>query len=749
MASAYAARLQLRRATRIEVPDVAPADRSWYIVASTKSESAQKSQEAFSAKVKPRVISKKGKRHIELEWRQGEQVDVVLPEDYQRRGCRLVLALFVESVVKSEKDVCVGKVRIPVKKRKKKAVKLRGFNTGWVPSQKYSATLELDVDIVDLETPRLALDGESHDRKNVTFEMPPQHRPSTWDNISDSESDHDEPSRRVRTRTKGLEVGSEVHARYLGGATWVPGVIAAAHGNGTFDVEYTDGSFETSLKGTRLRIPVAVKSEVLEDVWRGRSGEYDLSDEDSEDDAPYARGRASSPKQRAMPIVRRIRNSLERKDKSGSALKLFRRHADAPGRPGLMTPTAMQNALAETGIRSLTRKETASLRTLTDPGKTGLMDYSILVDALTNKHGTSAPKDVQDYDGEDANMLIGRLRRAFLRSAEKSRGTSPKQTFELYDAAGRGHVSLRDAKRACALLGCPLSDRAIRVLDEWLRIQHPNVPPSRLSYVALLRSAAPELAREGRTSGSMSAFEVNKALSELRTIVQDASRVRGERIDLKRVCGSLDHRGAGTLTVRQLKEGLARAGIVALPEHIKAIVRKFGLHSATSGSPSRSRRIDYIKLARFASDLESLYAALRPQLRRSAARGVSAWSAFRAVDVNDAGVVSKVDFRRILLAVLGLRLREGELRDLMDEFSSREGAGRVDYERFLRSAAPKGSAGAIGGDLSGLEARVRGKVRTAALRSSGGGGQLRPPLRIFRVQDGRQRHDCQPRLLHR
>ena len=120
MASAYAARLQLRRATRIEVPDVAPADRSWYIVASTESESAQKSQEAFSAKVKPRVISKKGKRHIELEWRQGEQVDVVLPEDYQRRGCRLVLALFVESVVKSEKDVCVGKVRIPVKKRKRK-----------------------------------------------------------------------------------------------------------------------------------------------------------------------------------------------------------------------------------------------------------------------------------------------------------------------------------------------------------------------------------------------------------------------------------------------------------------------------------------------------------------------------------------------------------------------------------------------------------------------------------------------------
>ena len=722
--STAAARITVHGVKGVPVPKVMPSDRQWYAVA-VLGESSSRSAEAFSTKAKPRVITRKGKQTIEVTWPvDGRQMDVIIPPQHDKKA-KLLISLFVESVMPADADVCVGQARVPVKRRRKKSIKLRGFNTGWVPAQKVAGSIEIEVEMTTLETPRLSLDDTAGEM-SATWNNAPAigGNRTVWDAFSESGSSDDEKNgyraRARRGRSGGLRVGSQIHGRYLGGDVWVPGVVTAVRPNQTYDVKYTDGSVEMGLGQRKLRIPMQTGTQLLQDMWKSGGEERDYASSDGSSDFDDSQHDASD----ALNIIEDCFQSRTA-GKPSKILAHFQKYADAPGRDTKMTPQALQQALADLGISDLTKQQSSSLRRLLDPHMTGLMDFGILVKAHKGG-GSSASRKRAHVESIDVNMVIGRLRKAIRSAQRKGSAPSPWNTFELYDQGGRGHVAHRDAKRAMALLGCHIDGGEMRLLDDRLRLINANVPIGRVDYTELLHMAVPELSRNssllpGAGRSALSAFQVNKTLGEIRAIVQEASRVRGEKIDVKRAFAELDMRAAGTLPVRLLKRGLARCGIVVLPEHIRAIVQRFGVHSirADGGSGretySRATRVDYAKLSDFISDLEALYASLRPQLRQAQSRGINAWNAFRAIDIDDTGLVSKVDFRRILLAVLGLRMREGEMRDLMVAFAAPGPARRVDYVRFLHAASPRGSAGIIAGDLSGLEVKLRTMVRNAAL----------------------------------
>ena len=61
---------------------------------------------------------------------------------------------------------------------------------------------------------------------------------------------------RTDSEDETLSEGTAVKARFMGGKKWFPGTISKVRSNGTFDIEYNDGSDESKVPRDMIQLHV-------------------------------------------------------------------------------------------------------------------------------------------------------------------------------------------------------------------------------------------------------------------------------------------------------------------------------------------------------------------------------------------------------------------------------------------------------------------------------------------------------------
>ena len=292
--------------------------------------------------------------------------------------------------------------------------------------------------------------------------------------------------------------------------------------------------------------------------------------------------------------------------------------------------------------------------------------------------------------------------------------------------------------KACKLLGCSITTTQAEGIENRIRKIAPNTPAMRTDYRELLScingfdevhtrcryvsSSAPEGIKNidgGEHRGIVSAVDIEVAIQRIQEQLYGLSEERKQAVDILAPFDSMDHTGDGTVTYMQFITALHRLGIVAPFEDLQAVACKCSASSFDSYAPVRCM-VNYRKFVEIMDTDTALAYALRAQLHQALVRGYNAWACFQQFDRNETGYVSRLNFRQICISTIGLRMRESEMRRLMDKFSSSNDSmklqkgNRVSYTQFLQFVDPNGST-VVHSTISGLEAKVRASVRKAAL----------------------------------
>lgn len=526
--------------------------------------------------------------------------------------------------------------------------------------------------------------------------------------------------------------GDLIEAQFLAGTTWLPAVIERVHKSGkSVDIKFDDGSYQRYVPFERIRQAKAPRASSL----RRRSlspttvpdAESDASFDSDIDEADYSE-EFFDVLTMLRKGIRRAKTAAAKQNTVFSFPGLLEDFADIPSRPGRMTFASLQDALNAAHIHNLQRQHLDVLFEVLDSKKTGSVSWKLLIKILERGEGrTGGPEQVSIIDSADEILL--RLENSFRRA--KMRNTSPADAFELFTKGSSNYIPLQAVVKACALLGCNLTEPEMHLLDRRLRLVAPNTPQGQIDYCELLRllrvdSRERAKKQHGKLSnGKDPAVHAQDALKRVKQQVLELSTARGEAMRIRKPFEELDRSGEGTLSFTQFITGVRRLGLVVAMEDLRSIAALCKPSPSELEGPvhdANGDRVDYIKFESLMHSDEALAHAIREQLRAAAARGISAWSVFRGIDPRDKGLVSRVDFRRTCLSVLGLRLQESEMKYLMRRFaSSNRGSLRIDYVAFLDFVAPHGEAGTIQDhDLSGLESSIRNSIRTAALMQGGG-----------------------------
>jgi len=128
---------------------------------------------------------------------------------------------------------------------------------------------------------------------------------------------------------------------------------------------------------------------------------------------------------------------------------------------------------------------------------------------------------------------------------------------------------------------------------------------------------------------------------------------------LRDIFVALDGNGDGTLTLKELKEGLEKANLKEIPQNLKEIME--GIDTSGEG------KIDYTEFLASTIDQQQLIKA------------DVCWQAFRAFDKNGDGVISLDELKQVI--------NDGDLqmmasKDLMAEVD-KSGDGKIDFNEFL------------------------------------------------------------------
>ncbi|GBG26870.1 Hypothetical Protein FCC1311_030922 [Hondaea fermentalgiana] len=531
----------------------------------------------------------------------------------------------------------------------------------------------------------------------------------------------------LRTR---FHPGQDVEAQFLGGNAWLPAVVERLNRDGkTLEIKFEDGSYER-------RVPLSrVRARLVEHSLPRHLPNFDETE--SLDSSPSLAEADWTPAlQEALAVLRRgIRRAKAAAAKHGGAVfsfpALLEDFADIPTRPGRISLASLQDAFRAAQIRPLPRHHFDELCAVLDPKGTGSADWKRLIDLLERGQGYTESSVAQSGIFDSADEVLLRLEKALRRA--RGRNMRPVDAFELFATKDSTLVSLKSVAKACALLGCTLTDAEVSLLERRTRILAPNTPAGQIDYVELLRlarSGAGINGRAARAAGTRNpATDASDALERVRQQLLELTETRREAADVRKPFAEIDRAGDGTVSFPQYISAVRKLGLVVPMEDLRAVASLCAPRNGDLEGPRQETlgpRVDYGKFEALMHAEEALARAIQAQLRVAAARGVSAWAAFRALDKRDEGEISRVDFRQTCLRTLGLRLRESELRRLMSRFQRRKSeqrqqAGRIDYVAFLDFVAPHGEAGAIQDhDLSGLEASIRNSIRTAALLHEAG-----------------------------
>jgi translation initiation factor IF-1 len=119
----------------------------------------------------------------------------------------------------------------------------------------------------------LEVGEEARFRGPKWFKIRKAHRDGTFDSTRTAKG------RRGEVRSKGLEVGDKVEARFRGRSKWFKGTIRKAHRDGTFDVEYEDGDKETNVDAELIRsLEAPKKDEGSPDKGKGKGASLEVGD---------------------------------------------------------------------------------------------------------------------------------------------------------------------------------------------------------------------------------------------------------------------------------------------------------------------------------------------------------------------------------------------------------------------------------------------------------------------------------------
>jgi len=143
-----------------------------------------------------------------------------------------------------------------------------------------------------------------------------------------------------------------------------------------------------------------------------------------------------------------------------------------------------------------------------------------------------------------------------------------------------------------------------------------------------------------------------------------ASQLDGDKIkELRNVFMALDENGDGELTIAELRDGLAKAGLTEIPADLEQIMKDVD----TDGSGA----IDYT---------EFLAASLD---RKQYIQEDVCWSAFKVFDLNGDGKISMQELEQVLNSgSVEEALGAQTIKDLMKEVDL-NGDGEIDFEEFM------------------------------------------------------------------
>jgi Ca2+-binding EF-hand superfamily protein len=217
------------------------------------------------------------------------------------------------------------------------------------------------------------------------------------------------------------------------------------------------------------------------------------------------------------------------------------------------------------------------------------------------------------------------------------------------------------------------------------------------------REGGPRLGRSSaRASGEWdgsSSFATKPALERAKARILRLCADKSPR-QLRQLFAAHDRAGNGTIAVQQFRNSLDSLGGYPLEreEHL-AVLSRF----CTTATPDGARRLRYAQLVEFifgngvrrgralkmpsrdatADGQEEVYdAIMRIRDAAKSTRSTDLYGAFRRLDRNGDGVLSRLEFQRGLAKLGGSVLSERELDGVMSYFD-RDGDGRVSFLEFL------------------------------------------------------------------
>lgn len=106
------------------------------------------------------------------------------------------------------------------------------------------------------EDDRYLLDEFDHSREEEVPTLASPNRTSSEPHLVPKELTYTQPAppeRKSAAMERVLEVGEKVQGKYDGGIKWYAGVIAAVNNDGTYDIQYNDGDFESGVISSFIR----------------------------------------------------------------------------------------------------------------------------------------------------------------------------------------------------------------------------------------------------------------------------------------------------------------------------------------------------------------------------------------------------------------------------------------------------------------------------------------------------------------
>jgi len=394
----------------------------------------------------------------------------------------------------------------------------------------------------------------------------------------------------------------------------------------------------------------------------------------------------------------------------------FRRYlqsfADIPTCRVRMQIPAFFEALCEDELR-MQQEVVDDLIPVLDPAERGSVNWELLVDMVKTKGSAKASTESSGV----VNKALQKIRNAFKRA--KSQKISVIDAVELFQSNPNSTlISCRNFEKALKLLGLSLEGKEVKLVANKLKAHAPNTPEGCLDYMLLFDVLGHDLGLLNTTIASRSGvmdIDTNDAISRFRKALEDLSELREEVVDVVEPFKDIDLNGDGTVSFVQFVRGVQKLGVMLPVDDLRAIASQCSVSDDVS---IRNSRVDYNKFEMLIQSDDAIAAALRPQMKEAARRGLPALGVFHALDKRDRGAISRADFRKACSSTLGLRIRENQLRYLMKKFSvGDQGFNRVAYADFVNFVCPNGDASlSLQSEKSGLEASIRETIRAASLR---------------------------------